>query len=161
MRWRRRNYKLYRRHKNPKASQKQVTQQGAALEMKIQDMSHTIFDTSSKESVEEILLKRHTKGVNAFWLYHEPRKKPLLLILVKNQLANLHYFPDEEHPGFASVGDMRSLPADDFTLFYMRSPKEEEHISNDLIVPFADALVAAKEFLVSTELPPSIEWFEL
>jgi Immunity protein Imm1 len=129
--------------------------------MKIRDMSRTIFDASSKDGVEEILLKRYTKDVNAFWLYHEPRKKPLLLILVKNQLANVHYFPDEEHPGFASVGDMPSLPANGFTLFYMRSPKEEEYISNDLIVPFADALAAAKEFLANTALPPSIEWFEL
>jgi hypothetical protein len=129
--------------------------------MKIQDMSHTIFDASSKDGVEKILLKRYTKGVNAFWLYHESRKKPLLLILVKNQLANLHYFPDEEHPGFASVGDMPSLPTDGFTMFFMRNLKEEEYISNDLIVPFSDALAAAKEFLASTELPRSIEWFEL
>jgi hypothetical protein len=43
----------------------------------------------------------------------------------------------------------------------MRNLKEEEYISNDLIVPFSDALAAAKEFLASTELPRSIEWFEL
>jgi hypothetical protein len=129
--------------------------------MKIQDISHAIFEASSKDTVGELLLKRYSKGVNAFWLYHEPRKKPLLLILVKNQLANLHYFADEEHPGFASVGDMSSLLPDGFTLFYMRSPEEEEYISNDLVVPFTDALAAAEEFLVSTDLPPSIEWFVL
>jgi hypothetical protein len=40
-------------------------------------------------------------------------------------------------------------------------PKEEEHVPNHAIVPFADALAAAKEFLVSSDLPPSFEWFEL
>lgn len=43
----------------------------------------------------------------------------------------------------------------------MRSLKEEEPVPNDAIVPFVDALAAAKEFLINTGLPPSIEWFEL
>jgi Immunity protein Imm1 len=130
--------------------------------MKIQDMSSTIFEASDEADVERILLKRYDHGVNAFWLYHEPREKPLLLILVKGQLANLNYLPDEEgHPGYATIGNIPSLPADGFTVFFMNNPKEEEHVPNDAIVPFADALAAAKEFLVSTDLPPSIEWFEL
>ena len=130
--------------------------------MKIQDMSSAIFDVSSNVDVEEILLKRYGQGVNAFWLYHEPREKPLLLILVNKQLANLNYFPDEEgHPGYYSIGRVPLLPADGTTVFFMNSPDEEEHVFNGAIIPFADALVAAKEFLVSTKLPPSIEWFEL
>jgi hypothetical protein len=129
--------------------------------MKIQDMSNTIFDASNNVDVERILLKRCNQGVNAFWIFHEPREKPILLILAKNQMANLHYFPDEGHPGYISVGNIPSLPAHDYTMFFMNSPKEEEHVPNDAIVPFADALAAAKEFLVSTELPHSIEWFEL
>jgi hypothetical protein len=133
----------------------------ARRSMKIQDISGTIFDVLTEADVERILLKRYGEDVNAFLLYHEPRENLWLSILVKDQLANLHYFPDEEHPGYASIGDLPSLPADGFTLFYMRSLKEEEYISNDAIVPFADALAAAKEFLVNTDLPPSIEWFEL
>jgi Immunity protein Imm1 len=129
--------------------------------MKIQDLSSAIFDASSSVDVERILLKRYDKGVNSFWIYHQPREKPLLLILVNNQLANLHYFPDEEHPGYASIGNVSSLPARGNTVFFMNSPKEEEEVPNDAIVPFAAALAAAKEFLVSTKLPASIEWFEL
>jgi hypothetical protein len=132
------------------------------MNMKIQDMSSTIFDVSTEADVGRVLLKRYGEGVNAFWLYHEPRKNPWLLILVKGQLANLNYFPDEEgHPGYATIGNIPSLPADGFTVFFMNSPKEEEHVPNDAIVPFTDALAAAKEFLVSTDLPPSIKWFEL
>jgi hypothetical protein len=130
--------------------------------MKIQDMSSTIFDATNEADVERILLKRYGEGVNALWLYHEPREKPLLLILVNGQLANLDYFSDEEgHPGYHSIGNMPSLPSDGTTVFFMNSPTEEEHVYNGAIVPFADALAAAEEFLVSTELPPSIEWFEL
>jgi Immunity protein Imm1 len=84
------------------------------------------------------------------------------LILVNKQLAKLDYFPDEEdHPGYYSIGRVPLLPADGTTVFFMNSPKEEEHVFNGAIVPFADALVAAKEFLASTQLPPSIKWFEL
>jgi hypothetical protein len=129
--------------------------------MKIQDLSRTISDVSNGADVERILLKRYDQGVNAFWLYHEPRKKPLLLILVNNQLANLHYFPNEEHPGYCPIGKMPSLPNHGSTVFFMRSLKEREEVPNDAIVPFADALAAAKEFLASTALPRSIEWFEL
>jgi Immunity protein Imm1 len=132
------------------------------LSMKIQDMSNAIFDASNEDDVERILLRRYDQGVNAFWLYHETRENPWLLILVKDQLANLNYFPDEEnHPGYATIGNIPSLPADGYTVFFMNNPKEEEEVPNDAIVPFADALAAAKEFLMSTALPPSIEWFEL
>ncbi len=129
--------------------------------MKIQDMSSSIFDASNETDVERILLKRYGEDVNAFWIYHEPREKPLLLILVNNKIANLHYFPDDDHPGFHSIGKMPSLPVDRSTVFFMNGLKEREEVPNDAIVPFADAMTAAKEFLVSTRLPPSIKWFEL
>jgi Immunity protein Imm1 len=130
--------------------------------MKIQDMSSTLFDVSTEADVERILLKRYGEGANAFWLWHEPRKNLWLSIWVKDQLANLNYFPDVEgHPGYATVGNIPSLSADGYTVFFMNSPKEEEYVPNDAIVPFADALAAAKEFLANTALPPSIEWFEL
>jgi hypothetical protein len=130
--------------------------------MKVRDMSGTTFDVTNNSDVERILLKRYDQGVNAFWLHHEPREMPSLVILVNNQLANLNYFPDEDdHPGYYSIGRIPSLPTDGTTVFFMNSPKEEEHVFNGAIVRFADALAAAKEFLVSTDLPPSIEWFEL
>jgi hypothetical protein len=130
--------------------------------MKIRDMSGTVFDVANSSDVERILLKRYDRGVNAFWLHHEPRQVPSLLILVNNQLAKLDYFPDEkDHPGYHSIGRVPSPPADGTTVFFMNNPKEEEHVYNGAIVPFRDALAAAKEFLVSAALPPSIEWFEL
>jgi hypothetical protein len=130
--------------------------------MKIQDICGTIFDVSTEADVERILLERHGEGVNAFLLYHEPLENRWLSILVKDQLANLNYFPDEkDHPGYATIGNVPSLLADGHTVFFMRSLREEEFVPNDAIVPFADALAAAKEFLVGTGLPASIEWFEL
>jgi len=55
----------------------------------------------------------------------------------------------------------RLLPKFLLPEYIMNSPIEREEVPNDAIVPFADAVAAAKEFLASTELPPSIEWFEL
>jgi Immunity protein Imm1 len=130
--------------------------------MKIQDMSNAIFDASSKSDVERILLKRYGRGVNAFWIYHEQRKHLCLIVLVNNELANLNYLPDDgDHPGFHSIGTIPSLPAHEYTTFYMNSPNEPEEVPNDAIVPFADAMAAAKEFLLSPDLPQSIKWFEL
>ena len=46
-------------------------------------------------------------------------------------------------------------------IFYLDSEIQEQPILNDSVVPFSEALKAAKEFLVSEGLPDSMEWFEL
>jgi hypothetical protein len=84
-----------------------------------------------------------------------------LLILVNKAPANLHYFPPGDHPGFHSVGHISALDPDEYTTFFMNSLEEREDISNNAVILFSDALAAAKEYLAGTELPKSIEWFEL
>jgi hypothetical protein len=59
------------------------------------------------------------------------------------------------------VGNISGLDHDRYTIFFMNSTEEPEQVPNDAIVPVADAIAAAREFFVKTELPPSIEWFEL
>jgi hypothetical protein len=60
-----------------------------------------------------------------------------------------------------SEGNIPGLDGDHDTLFFMNDLTEREEFPNYKVVPFSDALAAAKEFLVSPELPPSIEWVEL
>jgi hypothetical protein len=56
---------------------------------------------------------------------------------------------------------MPGLDPDKDAVFFMNSLIEEERFPNYKVVPFSAALVAAKEFLASPGLPPSIRWFEL
>jgi hypothetical protein len=76
-------------------------------------------------------------------------------------LANLHFFPPGDHPGFHSVGHVTNVDVRKNTTFFMNSIEEPEEVPNDAVVPFSDALAAAKEFFASQELPRSVDWFEL
>jgi hypothetical protein len=59
------------------------------------------------------------------------------------------------------MGSMTGLDPTGFTTFFMNSLEEKEPMPNEEVVPFSDALAAAKEFFASPVLPPSINWFEL
>lgn len=128
--------------------------------MRIQDFER-VYDASGNDAIDSALTKRHGSGVNAFWLSHGSSKYPALLILVNGELASLHYFPKDRHPGFRSVGKVEGLEPGGTTTFFMNNVNEPEQILNDSIVPFSTALKAAKEFSASADLPPSVEWFEL
>ncbi len=128
--------------------------------MRIQDMLRE-REANTPGELERNLSQRYGNGVNVFWLSREKGQRPLLLILVNKALANLHYFPPGDHPGFQSAGHISALDPDKYTPFFMNSLEEQEDIPNNAVILFPDALAAAREFFASTELPRSIEWFEL
>lgn len=59
------------------------------------------------------------------------------------------------------MGHIEGLEVGKMYIFYLDSEIQEQPILNDSVVPFSEALKAAKEFLVSEGLPDSMEWFEL
>jgi hypothetical protein len=148
--WERRNTR------KPLQSEKNCRQEST---MRIEDFE-TIYQATETKEIEAILSKRYDDGLNGFWLSHGSERYPLIILVVKRDLANLHYFPKEDHPGFASVGHMESLNSDDSTEFFLH-PDQTVGIWNQAIIPFSDALKAAKEFSVSPTLPKSIPWDEL
>lgn len=128
--------------------------------MRIQGFAN-VCESHGDAHIEAALAKRHGTNVNAFWLSHNNEKYPMISILVKGELASLHYFPKERHPGFRSVGRAKDLKAGGTTTFFMNSETEEHEVLNDSIVPFSTALTVAKEFSRAKELPTSVEWLEL
>jgi hypothetical protein len=120
-----------------------------------------LHDATSVNALEKILTKRYNEEANSFWLSHENRRHPALTLLVKGNLAGLHYFPEESHPGFVPAGNTAGLKSGEMTIFYMDKGGEEMQIVNDAIVPFSSALAVAKEFFGSEALPKSIRWTEL
>ena len=128
--------------------------------MRIQDMEHNDYNASRNDEVEVALARRYGNSVNAFWLSREDNDYPFIIILVNREISSIHYFPLEGHPGFRPVGHA-VLPAQGMTTFFMNSPREAEYMINASVVPFSTALAVAKEFLISTALPRSVEWFEL
>jgi hypothetical protein len=120
-----------------------------------------IHHAYSIEDLKELLMKRGRDESNSFWLSHENKKSPSLALLVKGELAGLHYFPEESHPGFVPLGNIANLSSGNTTTFYTDKSGEEINILNDAVVPLSTALLVAREFFSTDTLPKSIKWMEL
>jgi len=81
--------------------------------------------------------------------------------MVNGNLAYVHYFPEERHPGCASVGNLSRLSRGGITNFYHDPGGEPFDILNGAVVPFSEALKVAQEFAVSKEMPKCIPWDSL
>jgi hypothetical protein len=127
--------------------------------MRIEDFDSEC-DMTKPADVEAALNKRHRGGINAFWLRHGTERFPAICILVKGDIANVHFFPREGHPGFTSVANVSGPSSNETSVFFAR-PTEKAWVRNDALVPFSDALKAAQEFAVSKTMPKCIQWFEL
>jgi hypothetical protein len=79
---------------------------------------------------------------------------------VKGDLSHVHYFPNEDHPGFASVAK-QSVPRPDKLRIFFINPTEEIDVLNGEVIPFSDALKAAQEFAVAPTRPTCIQWNSL
>ena len=117
-------------------------------------------DVTNPADIDAALSKRHGKGINAFWLSHGTEKFPAICILVKGDLAHVHYFHKDRDPGFASVAKVPSPNPNETSVFFVR-PTEKIWIRNGAVIPFSDALRVAQEFSISKAMPKCIQWFEL
>src|SRR6516165_8421738 len=77
--------------------------------MRIEDFNGVTCHASDIEQIDRILHKRYGEGVNDFWISLGNEKYPTIALQVNRDLASLHYFPREGHPGYVSVGDFKSL----------------------------------------------------
>jgi len=130
-------------------------------------MSITIYDFSGRHeaytlsALKEILCKRYGPNVNGFWISHDDQQRPVISLLVKEDLATLIYFPSEDHPGFIPVGGIEGLSGTDCTTFRGDTIEQGLEVPNSQVIQFASALNVAEEFFKSKSLPKSIDWTEL
>ena len=117
--------------------------------------------TSDVSELEKLMLARHKNGLNEVLMAHDGHKFPLLSILMKDDIAALHYMVEGDRAGFASIGGKLGLPSGEDTIFGTGNPDNKMWVSNRAVVPFTAALTAAKEFFRSEQLPKSIKWLEL
>lgn len=128
--------------------------------MRFQDLT-AVFEVSDEKALESLLSRRFGGGVNSFKLSQGSSEYPMLLVLINGDLASLHYFPRDRHPGFRSISGVDGLDVNGSTVFFMNSLDQEEPVLNDGVVPLATGMKAAREFFASPELPRSVEWLEL
>jgi hypothetical protein len=130
--------------------------------MEVEDLSGT-HRVHSIAQLEQLLGVRFKDEENEFWLRAGKSDHPALSIMVKGDLAAVHYFPEEGHAGYVSIGGKMNLYPSEMTIFRIGSLDvgDTAYVPNESIVPFSDALGVAREFFLSQELPRSIEWLEL
>jgi hypothetical protein len=73
--------------------------------MRIEDFDSEC-DVTSPGDITAALSKRDGRGINSFWLSHGSEEYPYISILVKGDIAYVHYFPKHRHPGYASVAEV-------------------------------------------------------
>lgn len=128
--------------------------------MEIEDFGG-VHKANSDTEIDALLATRHEHGVDEFWLSHENLTYPAIAIMANKDLACVHYFPGDDHPGFQSAGPAPGLNPEGKTRFASNIPDEISTMLNRTVVPFSWALAVAKEFARSAKLPRCIEWFEL
>lgn len=128
------------------------------MDMMITYNSCTCF-ADSIEDVENILLRREESGVISFWLSSSGERHPSLLILVRGDIATMIFYEEEFGSVYHSKGNVPNINPEGSTVFEeCDSDDTDRAISNDELIPFSEALAAAKEFFVSRKLPECIEW---
>jgi len=76
-------------------------------------------------------------------------------------VADVQFFPHEDHPGFRCIGG-DGLPEGDTRLIYEGAdPASGEETSNEFIMPFEIALAIASEFLRTKQMAKNETWYEL
>jgi hypothetical protein len=122
----------------------------------------TVWEVTSPDELEDILVKGSNSTVNAFYLSHGSDEFPVLLLLLKGEHAWLNYLTKDREPGFVSTGRLMGLDPLQNTRFSISHHRADDlFVLNRQLIPFADAITAAREFLSSKDLPKSVEWFAL
>ncbi|WP_277408695.1 Imm1 family immunity protein [Lacrimispora xylanisolvens] len=117
-------------------------------------------ECNSLDNIEDILTQRTHKGVNEF-IIHGEQEFPYMVVLVNNNYAYLHFYKEDDDPGFRSIGGDTDLENDGDSIFYTNTDNEEVSIENVSVVPFSNALTAVKQFFETRDMPKCIEWDEL
>lgn len=125
----------------------------------ITDLECHEYEVRDESELERVLMSRYGGGFNHFALFVGRDEYPSLIIMVNEELAWLYFLIGSEHPGYHAVGSVGGLDPSEGTRFVSVGP-QKELFTNQQVVPFVDALRAAKEFFAMGRLPRCIEWRE-
>lgn len=119
-------------------------------------------ECSSSDEIKDILTKQNDSGYNEFWISAE-KQFPLMAMLTRNDIASVHFFPEDGHPGFCglSSGEKAFLPEEGTTVFRTNNNSEDIWVENCCVIPLEKAIKVIEEFFETDTMPEQIEWDEL
>ena len=109
------------------------------------------------EQLAELFTIRFAGEFNEFWI-SAATQYPHLVLAVGPAGAAIHYFPEEDHPGWLSVG---ASEAEGSVEFRTNTPQEPIEISASAVVPLPLATKAVAEFMEADTAPRCLKWEEL
>jgi hypothetical protein len=114
------------------------------------------------KSLDAALAWRDERGGGTFWLTPDETRYPALAIRVSPDLADVHYFPCDGHPGYRCFGGDGVPEGGYTTLVYQGAdPATGEQTPNEFVVPFETARAIAGEFFRTERMSDAESWFEL
>ena len=129
--------------------------------MRVNDFTG-VHNVQSMAQLEQRLGLRFLDEQNLFHLIPDSADYPALTIHVRADRAVIYYVPKDGHSGYVSLGGKMNLDPKEWTTFSIDGfdPGETIDVPHEFIVPFSEAVKAAKEFFHSDaqERPRSIEW---
>jgi hypothetical protein len=113
--------------------------------------------------LEAALETRDERGGNQFVLSRDGADFPCLTIYVDGSRAYVHYRPRSRHAGFRCASMIAGLDPDGTSIlaFTHCDPGSGEVVPNRFVVPFAAAVLAARDFLATGQRSPRVEWCDL
>ena len=78
--------------------------------MRVQDFTK-IVEVIDANQLGSVLMERYENDCNCFWLSHESQGYPVLVIIVKGELASLHFLRSSAHEGNGSSSETDSAIA--------------------------------------------------
>jgi len=117
---------------------------------------------ADEKSLDAALAWRDDRGGGVFWLTPDEERYPALAIRVSADVADVHYFPRNGHPGFRCLGG-DGLPKGRLTtlVYHGADPATGEQTPNEFVVPFETARAVAREFFRTQQMSAAVSWFEL
>ena len=109
--------------------------------------------------LQEVLKHRSKGNSNEFELRTE-LEYPFLTILIKEELACVHYFKDENDCGHYAYTHNNGLE-EEYVIFNIGSENAESEISKELVITVATAYIAAIDVFETCEMSKRMKWFEL
>lgn len=124
-----------------------------------------VYDFTGKEECNNLndllnVLKQRSKGNSNEFELRTEHEYPYLTILVKGDLACVHYFEDEDDCGHYAYTDDNEVK-EDYIVFNMGSENSETEISKDLVISVEQAYNVAVDFYEKQEMSNKVNWFEL
>jgi hypothetical protein len=123
------------------------------------------WDAHDEAALERVLRFRDDVGGALFWLAPDDDQYPAVAIRVSGELADVHYFPEEGHPGFRALAELSRAEVQGgamTTLVYEGcDPATGEETPSEFVLPVSRAIDLAAEFYRTGGRSPAISWLEL